>query len=44
MVVPESAIAITAGNSEVRYAHFQEYGTADAPAQPIWWPCCRLNK
>lgn len=27
-VVPENGVAITAGNSEVRYAHMVEYGTA----------------
>ncbi|WP_323009832.1 HK97-gp10 family putative phage morphogenesis protein [Paracoccus sp. (in: a-proteobacteria)] len=28
MVVPENAVAITAGNSDVRYAHLVEFGTA----------------
>lgn len=27
LVVPENAVAITAGNSEVRYAHLVEFGT-----------------
>jgi HK97 gp10 family phage protein len=43
-VVPENAVAITAGNSEVRYAHLQEYGTAHTPAHPFFWPAYRLLK
>jgi HK97 gp10 family phage protein len=43
-VVPENAVAITAGNSKVRYAHLVEYGTANAPAQPFFWPGYRLLK
>lgn len=42
--VPENAVAITAGNSEVRYAHLVEYGTAKAHAQPFFWPAYRLLK
>ena len=42
--VPENAVAITAGNSEVRYAHLVEYGTAKAHAQPFFWPAYRLFK
>lgn len=41
-MVPVGAVAITAGNAEVRYAHLQEYGTTDAPAQPFFWPAYRL--
>lgn len=41
-VVPENAVAITAGNSAVRYAHLVEYGTAKAHAQPFFWPAYRL--
>ena len=43
-VVPENAAAITAGNSEVRYPHLQEYGTTFHPAQPFFWPAYRLLK
>lgn len=44
MVVPENAVAITVGNSHVRYAHLVEYGTAKAPAQPFFWPAFRLYR
>ncbi len=44
MVVPENAVAITAGNSAVRYPHLVEYGTAKAPAQPFFWPAFRLHQ
>lgn len=43
MTVPETAVAITAGNSDVRYAHLVEYGTTKAPAQPFFWPAVRLH-
>lgn len=43
-VVPENAAAVTAGNSDVRYAHLPEFGTADAPAQPYFWPGFRLMR
>ncbi len=43
-VVPENAVMVTAGNSEVRYAHLAEYGTTAAPAQPFFWPSYRLLK
>jgi HK97 gp10 family phage protein len=43
-VVPENAVAVTAGNSEVRYPHLVEYGTTKAPAQPFFWPAYRLLK
>ena len=32
---------VTVGNSEVRYPHLVEYGTAHAPAQPYFWPAVR---
>ena len=32
---------VTVGNSDVRYAHLVEYGTAEAPAQPFFWPAVR---
>jgi HK97 gp10 family phage protein len=39
--VPEGAAAVTAGNSDVRYAHLVEFGTRKAPAQPFFWPAFR---
>jgi HK97 gp10 family phage protein len=44
MVVPENAVAITVGNTNVRYAHLVEYGTAKAHAQPFFWVSVRLLK
>jgi HK97 gp10 family phage protein len=41
-VVPENAVAVTAGNSNVRYPHLVEYGTTKAKAQPFFWPAYRL--
>lgn len=41
-VVPEGTVQVTAGNTEVRYPHLVEYGTAKAPAQPFFWPAYRL--
>lgn len=41
-VVPVGAVAITAGNVDVRYPHLVEYGTAEAAAQPYFWPAYRL--
>lgn len=43
-VVPENAVAVTAGNADVRYPHLVEYGTTKAPAQPFFWPGYRLSK
>lgn len=43
-VVPENAVVVTVGNSEVRYPHLVEYGTADAAAQPFFWPAFRLAR
>ena len=49
-VVPESAVAITAGNTDVRYAHLVEYGHgsgfngSQVPPHPFFWPAYRLNK
>ena len=40
--VPELAVAVTAGNKDVRYAHLVEYGTQEAQAQPYFWPAFRL--
>ena len=44
MVVPENAAAITVGNTDVRYAHLQEYGTTFHPAHPFFWPGFRLGR
>lgn len=44
MTVPENAVAVTVGNTDVRYAHLQEYGTAHSPAHPFFWPAYRLLK
>ena len=44
MVVPENQVAITVGNSDVRYPHLQEYGTTFHPAQPFFWPGYRLGR
>ncbi len=41
-VVPENQVAVTAGNSDVRYPHLVEYGTTHTPAQPFFWPGFRL--
>ncbi len=43
-VVPSNQVAVTAGNTDVRYAHLVEYGTAQAPAQPFFWPGFRLAR
>lgn len=44
MVVPENAVAVTVGNSDVRYPHLQEYGTSHHAAQPYFWPSVRLHR
>lgn len=41
-VVPPNAAAVTAGNTDVRYAHLVEFGTKRAAAQPFFWPGFRL--
>lgn len=43
-VVPENAVAITAGNTDVRYPHLQEYGTTKHGAQPFFWPAFRMHR
>jgi HK97 gp10 family phage protein len=43
-VVPENQVAVTAGNSDVRYPHLVEYGTVNASAQPFFWPGFRLAR
>lgn len=44
MVVPENAVAITVGNTDVRYSHLQEHGTTRMQAQPFFWPAVRLHR
>lgn len=44
MVVAENAVAITAGNTDVRYPHLVEFGTRHAAAQPFFWPGFRLSR
>ncbi len=43
-LVPEGAAKVTVGNDAVRYPHLVEYGTAEADAQPFFWPAVRINK
>lgn len=40
----ENQVLITAGNSDVRYPHLQEYGTAHHAAHPFFWPAYRLTR
>lgn len=42
--VPANAVMITAGDTNVRYAHLVEYGTLRTPAYPFFWPAWRLNR
>ncbi|WP_313349929.1 HK97-gp10 family putative phage morphogenesis protein [Paracoccus sp. (in: a-proteobacteria)] len=44
MVVPENAVAITVGNTDVRYPHLVEYGTVNSQAQPFFWPAFRMTR
>lgn len=41
-LVPENSVAITVGNTDVRYPHLVEYGTKDTSPQPFFWPAFRL--
>lgn len=43
-VAKDGEAIVTAGNVAVRYPHLVEYGTANAPAQPFFWPGFRLNR
>lgn len=43
-LLEENQAAVTAGGADVRYAHLVEYGTADTPAQPFFWPAYRSLK
>lgn len=37
MVVPPNSVAVTVGNSEVRYPHLVQYGTATTEAIDFFW-------
>lgn len=41
-LVPDGSAVVTAGNSDVRYPHLQEYGTRKHAAQPFFWPAYRM--
>ncbi len=41
-VAGENEVIVTAGNSDVRYAHLVEFGTSKTDAQPFFWPALRL--
>lgn len=41
-VAGPTEVVVTAGNSDVRYAHLVEYGTAHSEADPFFWPAWRL--
>lgn len=41
-VAGELEVLVTVGNTDVRYPHLQEYGTAHHEAQPFFWPSFRL--
>lgn len=41
-VAADTEALVTAGNSDVRYPHLQEYGTTFHDAQPFFWPAVRL--
>lgn len=43
-VAGETEVLVTAGNTDVRYPHLVEHGTANAPAQPFFWPAFRLSR
>lgn len=43
-VAKPNEVLVTVGNSDVRYPHLVEYGTAQAPAQPYFWPAFRLTR
>lgn len=42
--IPDNAVAVTAGNSGVRYAHMVEFGTRKTAAQPFFLPAVRSNR
>lgn len=42
--IPANMVAITVGNTDVRYPHLLEYGTTKMNAQPFFWPGFRLGR
>lgn len=50
IVVPELTSAVTAGNSDARYAHLVEYGHSnglhgsEVPPHPFFWPGFRMTR
>lgn len=44
LAVPANAVAVTVGNTDVRYGHLIEYGTSKAPPHPFFWPAVRLHQ
>ncbi|PTX04610.1 HK97-gp10 family putative phage morphogenesis protein [Pararhodobacter aggregans] len=44
LMASELEALVTAGNTNVRYAHLQEYGTKRHAAQPFFWPGFRLAR
>lgn len=50
MTVPENAVAITVGSTDVRYAHLVEYGHTNGfqgtqvPPRPFFWPAFRMKR
>ena len=43
LAVPETSVAVTAGNKDVRYAHLVEYGTSKMNAESFFWPAVRIH-
>ncbi|KQS64517.1 hypothetical protein ASG39_11215 [Rhizobium sp. Leaf371] len=43
-VAGENQVLVTVGDTAVRYPHLVEYGTANAAAQPFFWPAFRLKR
>ncbi|NSZ02294.1 HK97 gp10 family phage protein [Agrobacterium tumefaciens] len=43
-VAGDNEVIITVGDSDIRYPHLVEYGTAAADAQPFFWPGFRLQR
>ena len=50
MSVADNAVAVTVGDTDVRYAHLVEYGHGNGlhgsivPAHPFFWPAVRLHR
>lgn len=41
-VAGPTEVIVTAGNTDARYVHLVEFGTADTEAQPFFWPAWRV--